>query len=379
MKKAINFRGHTVNLNGLKAEIELIDSNLHKVMNIEQYQRTLSGIIGRTEGLSKESSMDGWVVFGGNFSLREPEQFNIKIDALVAKMQPELTLVTFKTLYPEVREIFNDHVHVIDQRETAEQHLERNNAGREAAQARELFNAEREKLLAMANGIIDLMSEDSALIIQACYDDSDPMTDYFHRDARLSSDYILYRSNRKLVRREALIRSVINSNEELSKLTWEWDKDNCRMESGIVGVSQYSAKKEVHYYYQIRYAVSIARNNEALKSKWFVEFTPQAAEVSTSTSSTGAYVKLNEAKQGVEIYFPVKPSASVLDKIKSRGGWRWAKFNKCWYSRMSESNVAFANEICGTGVALKSELDGAGAMVQANEEAGFDYFAMNNL
>lgn len=49
----------------------------------------------------------------------------------------------------------------------------------------------------------------------------------------------------------------------------------------------------------------------------------------------------NEAKGGVEIYFPSKPSTAVLDSIKA-SGFRWGKFNKCWYARVSARTIETA-------------------------------------
>lgn len=43
-----------------------------------------------------------------------------------------------------------------------------------------------------------------------------------------------------------------------------------------------------------------------------------------------ALCKLNTAKGGIEIYFNSKPAQSVIDDLKANG-FRWGKFNKCWY------------------------------------------------
>lgn len=378
MKKTINFRGHAVNLNGLKAEIEAIENGLRCLKNLNGMQRTLGGIIGRASGEHRgEYAMDGWAMFG-TYPLRNPETLDAEIKALVDKMQPELTLDNFKLLLPEVKAIYENHINIKDDRQTEEQANEQARISNEREKARELFNEGREMKLGMfhPDGLkADVKAGQMGIVIMACYDDSDIQTDYFHRDASLSKGYLLGVTGNK-ARRENVIRELIDGSEELRQLTWKWDSDKCRMESGIVGISQYSEKKEVHYYYIIRYG---SEANQKECSKWFKANLPMIAEGAKSeTSNTGAYVKINEAKQGVEIHFPVKPIASVLEKIKSRGGWRWAKFNKCWYARLSDSNVSFANEICGTHVEAKVN-DGAGAMIEANEEAGYDNWAANNL
>lgn len=69
----------------------------------------------------------------------------------------------------------------------------------------------------------------------------------------------------------------------------------------------------------------------------------QTTTVAPSTNgSNGVAVTENRAKGGVEIRFPSKPSAEVLQRIKSQGGWRWSKFSKCWYAKANEYTRAFA-------------------------------------
>lgn len=45
--------------------------------------------------------------------------------------------------------------------------------------------------------------------------------------------------------------------------------------------------------------------------------------------------KKNEIKNGLEIYFPEKPCEAVRDILKNNG-FRWGRFNKCWYKRFSD-------------------------------------------
>ena len=55
-------------------------------------------------------------------------------------------------------------------------------------------------------------------------------------------------------------------------------------------------------------------------------------------------VVLNEEKNGVEIYFTGKPSEEVRDNLKSNG-FRWSKYNKCWYAKQNEDTLNFANSL----------------------------------
>ncbi len=56
--------------------------------------------------------------------------------------------------------------------------------------------------------------------------------------------------------------------------------------------------------------------------------------------------EFNELHNGIEIYFESKPSADVLCRLKSNG-WRWNGAQKCWYTKKSESSIAFAESLCG--------------------------------
>jgi len=86
-----------------------------------------------------------------------------------------------------------------------------------------------------------------------------------------------------------------------------------------------------------------------------------------------AKIVLNSAKQGIEIYFKSKPSTEVLDEIKAEG-FRWAKFNKCWYKK----DTVQARQVASKYGKVPEE-GHDGGMVQANEEAGADNWAQANL
>lgn len=53
-------------------------------------------------------------------------------------------------------------------------------------------------------------------------------------------------------------------------------------------------------------------------------------------------IVLNQEKNGIEIYFDGKPSEDIRNNLKAHG-FRWAKYNKCWYAKQSEETINFAN------------------------------------
>lgn len=91
-----------------------------------------------------------------------------------------------------------------------------------------------------------------------------------------------------------------------------------------------------------------------------------------------ATIKHNQQKDGIEIYFPSKPNITVLDDLKANG-FRWGKFNKCWYARVSSRSLATAEKYGSlpstlSPEALEAEHEAAGVRgyVQAQEEAMFE-------
>lgn len=67
------------------------------------------------------------------------------------------------------------------------------------------------------------------------------------------------------------------------------------------------------------------------------------------TTADAAAVRIieNTDKNGVEIHFPSKPPAFLLDSLKSLG-WRWSRHAGCWYHRTSAEALAFAQNIAAT-------------------------------
>lgn len=58
----------------------------------------------------------------------------------------------------------------------------------------------------------------------------------------------------------------------------------------------------------------------------------QAKGPAKQTAVDNVQVKLNKKLNGIELYFPSKPDQSVLDELNTNG-WRWSRFNACWYRK----------------------------------------------
>jgi len=85
-----------------------------------------------------------------------------------------------------------------------------------------------------------------------------------------------------------------------------------------------------------------------------------------------ATCKLNVEKGGIELYFPGKPQAAVLDDLKA-SGFRWSRFNSCWYKLDNSIARRTASKYAEVP---QEEVNQDGALVEAQENA---VFAANNL
>lgn len=54
--------------------------------------------------------------------------------------------------------------------------------------------------------------------------------------------------------------------------------------------------------------------------------------------------KLNNAKNGIELYFSTVPALAIRESLKN-AGWRWSRFGGCWYNKQSEEALQFAQSL----------------------------------
>lgn len=74
------------------------------------------------------------------------------------------------------------------------------------------------------------------------------------------------------------------------------------------------------------------------------EVTPAKVETVVTESVSEITYKLNDEKNGVEIYFTTKPSEQVRDSLKV-SGFKWSRFNKCWYAKQSDATLTLAQDL----------------------------------
>lgn len=77
-----------------------------------------------------------------------------------------------------------------------------------------------------------------------------------------------------------------------------------------------------------------------------VKFVPKTARITAQKESKPKQpsnsgflrVEINPEFDGVEVYFPSKPSEATRDALKS-AGYRWHSKKKCWYAKNTEKNL----------------------------------------
>lgn len=75
--------------------------------------------------------------------------------------------------------------------------------------------------------------------------------------------------------------------------------------------------------------------------------TESAHSQSTQAPTATAFrVEINPDFNGIEVYFPSKPSEAVREALKA-AGWRWHRKKGCWYNRNTESNLQGLRSIAG--------------------------------
>lgn len=381
MKQTMLIGGRTLVLNGLKKEIEYMTYNiLDRIVKIKSYQREVTGVIG-----GEQRSCDLYSLFGGNYALRDEEEFIAKRDALIDSLPcHNVTLPVLREKATAIKALFDAHVNICDKRETQEQVAERNRQiadndrkwKEEAEQQRQaiaLFAEDAEQPVAIPDGMM-------GIAIGAYYDNSDPMTDYYDRHHAIGGKYLLA-IVRKGARREEILRDIIFRVPELKSLVWEWHVEEYSMghgtylESSKVGEVK-DGSNILHYWYEL----SFSHEAKYPKSKYFVDsdrMRSQDIPVRESTGGSIGTVSINHSKNGVEIKFPGKPAQSVLDRLHTER-FRWSRFGKVWYKTYSNSAYNTACQIAGVAGKTQEHLDSeneansTAAYVNAQEEAMYE-------
>ena len=192
---------------------------------------------------------------------------------------------------------------------------------------------------------------------QICFDNSDMMTDYFDRHASLSQSFALLIVS-KQAETERLARRGSEVSPLLSAAEFDWHTEKYSMGHGnyleskggfelpaeLQGLRERQGQKVTRAHWEITFQ-HVYREPVTLDAiaGYRAPQTPDPKKPETETSS-GVTVTENDEKNGIEIRFPSKPSADILDSLKA-AGWRWSRFSACWYAKRSDTARRFAESL----------------------------------
>ncbi len=233
------------------------------------------------------------------------------------------------------------------------------------------------------------------IVAELNYEDSDSMSDYFNRHASIGPDFLLAivpegREN------ESKLRAAVARYPELAGIPFKWNTEKysgghgnyLEATGGWVELTEeltggrklyrggqvQNAGWEITYVRAYRDAKE-PRTRHAFKGWPGVAATPATvdSEAGAGQAGTVATVSENREKGGIELRFPSKPAASVLENLKAHG-WRWSRFSSCWYKTASDEARKFAARVAGVcAEQTATEItDPAGSYVVAQEEAYAD-------
>jgi len=181
------------------------------------------------------------------------------------------------------------------------------------------------------------------ITVSLCYNNSNGMVDYYDPCRKIKTwvmDEIP--EGRRLL---SILKKIVAKYPKLSRLEWTDHKENHSMNS--FGYSLTSESVKLADYTDEKAVVYLAGTVESgffMVEFGFFEYDGKCddwiekpiQQKSLSPVFTGNIVfRENKEKNGLEIYFKSKPNQDVRDTLKSNG-FRWGKYNKCWYKRNCE-------------------------------------------
>ena len=329
-------------IKSLKAEMELLDSALYNLVNTSQFMKQLTGVKGKKETTRSSIVM---TLFSKN-KLENPDLFEKEKNEFLENLSELIEKKDIPDLIKKAKEIHVKHIPVVDERKTEEYIDERNNKYKEELKKREEQTQEFISKYCKPEPT-KIPDEMIAVSLQITFDDSDSQTDYFNRHCSIGKEMLLA-IVAKQRRTERLARSVLNNYPELLKLKWTWHVENWSMGHGTYLMSEWTENQFKKNAYDGRTEVSTRYElsfNEYTKEmypyKEYVEYgTDNSVEVADEIIE-GVTVSRNEAKNGIEIKFPDKPSDEIRSILKSNG-FRWSRRQKIWYTRFSAYKLTFA-------------------------------------
>ena len=324
-------------INGNKLDAEKISRLFQDLLNLNKYQREITGIVG-----GEQRQSDQYVLIGSNNKIADPEEYQKDLQELFASLPEIITpenIIPFKAKF---KELYEKHIPIIDHRITPEQRqLNLEKAAEHETARKEELEAWR-KIYCKDDTRVIIKDGEMAVCLSMTFDDSDAMTDYFDRHCQIHDDLLLAVVPRG-PERESTCRKILARYPELAKLEWTWHSEKYSMGHGNYLMSEYCGSYN-HRAYNGRNEVSIrweisfdkyTRGEGLLCYRDYPGGKIDPAEPAAETAVSGVILSHNTQKNGIEVRFPSKPAAEILDKLRS-SGFHWSNKFGVWYAPYSE-------------------------------------------
>lgn len=191
------------------------------------------------------------------------------------------------------------------------------------------------------------------VILNVCFDNSDPMTDYFDRHHSIESRLLAIIPEGR--EDEKSLRNVIDRIPALKEIPFKWHTEKYSMGHGNYLESEtcpeerphpYDKDRQVRCHYEITFQKGYRGENRAIPHPDFYlgEITGGGGNERGAIRMPGngngretvleMTIRENPQMNGVEILFPSKPSREVIDTLKGHG-FRWSFKQGLWWKRNS--------------------------------------------
>ena len=311
------------------------------------------GYVQKTNRLEKGEVVESECVLVDVFG-KTSEAYEKERERLFTKFDGKITkanLEEFKAEAEKSLEIIKKWRRVDDQRKSREaleeQQKEMIDRMATAAKKDEEFNRQS----------VEIGTGKMGIMLVECFDDSDMMTDYYSPHRPISERLLAIVKNQ--AQKEALARRVVNQIPDLKAIEFKWKTENYSMGHGNYleattshRTSEQNAYRfgagahsgEVAVFYEIQFERTYGQTKRAIPHP--VYYLGDLTEINTKTvdKANGKEVRENTEKQGVEIVFDQRPSDQILTRLKANG-WRWSRFNRVWYNRLTPENLNFAESL----------------------------------
>lgn len=334
-----------------KAEAERVAKMIWYLLTITSHAIRKTGIFGQTE--SEHMS----TIIGGRFELPDPVVYAKECEAFLASL-PEVILEP-DAVWGEARRLFLKHMHVDDTRITPQQAAEE--AAKHAEIEAELKERNRKDDMEFIAewGLpekVKIPEGMMAVYLSLTHDDSDAMSDYYNRHCTVGKSLLLAIVPTQ-AQTERLARSVVERYQSLAKHVFKWHTENYSMGHGnylMSGVTEHNVRKNSYRNDTVAVAFEIRFNKYAGGSEMYPykeyrpSFTSSSSDsVETSaTPSVAVTMRLNDARQGVELIFDGRPGDDVLSLLHS-ARFRWSRRQRLWYAKQSPRALEVARHLSG--------------------------------